>query len=124
MDKYAEGSSSSGKVSNLSVAFRLLIKASLLVWNHAMAALHSTCQEVASSSRKWSLCAGFVPHMPPHALSCFLYYDVHAQYQEHATYRDPESLEEVPLVPGMSKTDNMLRWGFIKKVGSQPSAMI
>ncbi len=38
------------------------------------------------------------------------------QYEEHATYRDPESLEEVPLVPGMSRTDNMLRWGFIKKV--------
>ena len=32
------------------------------------------------------------------------------------TVRDPESLEEIPLVPGMSKTDNMLRWGFIKKV--------
>jgi FtsH-binding integral membrane protein len=32
------------------------------------------------------------------------------------TYRDPESLEDLPLVPGMSKTENMLRWGFIKKV--------
>lgn len=40
------------------------------------------------------------------------------QYQQHATYRDPESLEDIPLVPGMSKTDNMLRWGFIKKVTS------
>ena len=39
-----------------------------------------------------------------------------AQYEEHVTYRDPESLEEIPLVPGMSRTDNMLRWGFIKKV--------
>lgn len=38
------------------------------------------------------------------------------QYEQQATYRDPESLEEVPLVPGMSKTENMLRWGFIKKV--------
>ena len=36
------------------------------------------------------------------------------QYEEHATYRDPESLEEVLLVPGMSRTENMLRWGFIK----------
>ena len=32
------------------------------------------------------------------------------------TYRDPESLEEVPLVPGLNKLDNALRWGFIKKV--------
>ncbi len=31
-------------------------------------------------------------------------------------YRDPESLEDVPLVPGLNKLDNMLRWGFIKKV--------
>eukprot|EP00884_Botryococcus_braunii_P000946 jgi/Botrbrau1/10852/Bobra.0025s0030.1 len=31
-------------------------------------------------------------------------------------YRDPESLEDVPLVPGISKLDNQLRWGFIKKV--------
>ena len=30
--------------------------------------------------------------------------------------RDVESLEEIPLLPGMSKTENMLRWGFIKKV--------
>jgi len=30
--------------------------------------------------------------------------------------QDPESLEDVPLVPGMTKTENMLRWGFIKKV--------
>lgn len=27
-----------------------------------------------------------------------------------------ESLEDVPLVPGIGKTENMLRWGFIKKV--------
>lgn len=32
------------------------------------------------------------------------------------TFRDPESLEDLPLVPGMNKLDNMLRWGFIKKV--------
>lgn len=32
------------------------------------------------------------------------------------TYRDPESLEDIPLVPGLNKLDNMLRWGFIKKV--------
>ena len=32
------------------------------------------------------------------------------------TYIDPESLEELPLVPGMSKTETMLRWGFIRKV--------
>ena len=32
------------------------------------------------------------------------------------TFRDPESLEDVPLVPGLNKLDNMLRWGFIKKV--------
>ena len=32
------------------------------------------------------------------------------------TFRDPESLEDIPLVPGMNKLDNMLRWGFIKKV--------
>ena len=32
------------------------------------------------------------------------------------TFRDPESLEDVPLVPGLNKVDNMLRWGFIKKV--------
>ena len=31
-------------------------------------------------------------------------------------YRDPESLEETPLVPGMSPTENSLRWGFINKV--------
>ena len=31
-------------------------------------------------------------------------------------YRDPESLEDVPLLPGISKTENALRWGFIKKV--------
>ena len=29
---------------------------------------------------------------------------------------DPEAQEEVPLVPGMGKLDNALRWGFIKKV--------
>ena len=27
-----------------------------------------------------------------------------------------ESLEDIPLIPGMGKTENMLRWGFIKKV--------
>lgn len=32
------------------------------------------------------------------------------------TFRDPESLEDIPLVPGLNKLDNMLRWGFIKKV--------
>jgi FtsH-binding integral membrane protein len=31
-------------------------------------------------------------------------------------YRDPESLEETPLVPGMTPTENSLRWGFINKV--------
>lgn len=31
-------------------------------------------------------------------------------------YRDVESLEDIPLVPGMGKSENMLRWGFIKKV--------
>ena len=45
-----------------------------------------------------------------------------AQYQEQATYRDPESLEDIPLVPGMSKTDNMLRWGFIKKACLQTTS--
>ena len=25
-------------------------------------------------------------------------------------------MEDVPLVPGLNKLDNMLRWGFIKKV--------
>lgn len=35
---------------------------------------------------------------------------------QERTYRDVESLEDVPLVPGMGKTENMLRWGFIKKV--------
>ncbi len=34
---------------------------------------------------------------------------------QYAQYRDIESQEEL-LVPGMSKTDNMLRWGFIRKV--------
>ena len=29
---------------------------------------------------------------------------------------DPEAQEEAPLVPGMGKLDNALRWGFIKKV--------
>lgn len=29
---------------------------------------------------------------------------------------DPEAAQEMSLVPGMSKLDNMLRWGFIKKV--------
>lgn len=37
---------------------------------------------------------------------------VPVQYDQ---YRDIESQEEL-LVPGMSKTDNMLRWGFIRKV--------
>ena len=37
---------------------------------------------------------------------------VRVQYDQ---YRDIESQEEL-LVPGMSKTDNMLRWGFIRKV--------
>lgn len=32
------------------------------------------------------------------------------------TYYDPESLEERPLAPGMSKTETMLRWDFIRKV--------
>ena len=31
-------------------------------------------------------------------------------------YRDPESLEDIPLVPGIGRTENALRWGFIKKV--------
>ena len=31
--------------------------------------------------------------------------------------RDIESQEEL-LVPGMSRTDNMLRWGFIRKVSA------
>jgi hypothetical protein len=31
-------------------------------------------------------------------------------------YRDPESLEETPLVPGMTPVENSLRWGFINKV--------
>lgn len=35
---------------------------------------------------------------------------------QERTYRDVESLEDVPLVPGIGKTENMLRWGFIKKV--------
>lgn len=34
---------------------------------------------------------------------------------QYDQYRDIESQEEL-LVPGMSKTDNMLRWGFIRKV--------
>ena len=33
-----------------------------------------------------------------------------------AVYRDPESLEDIPLVPGIGRTENALRWGFIKKV--------
>lgn len=37
-------------------------------------------------------------------------------YVQPGFTRDPESLEDVPLVPGISKTENMLRWGFIKKV--------
>lgn len=32
------------------------------------------------------------------------------------TWRDPESLEEVPLVPGLTLTQNALRWGFVQKV--------
>lgn len=32
------------------------------------------------------------------------------------SYIDPESLEELPLVPGLSKTENLLRWGFVQKV--------
>ncbi|KAK9917256.1 hypothetical protein WJX75_002426 [Coccomyxa subellipsoidea] len=47
-----------------------------------------------------------------------------SKYEEHVTYRDPESLEEIPLVPGMSRTDNMLRWGFIKKVYGIISAQL
>jgi FtsH-binding integral membrane protein len=35
---------------------------------------------------------------------------------EGTNIQDPESLEDVSLVPGLSKTENMLRWGFIKKV--------
>ncbi len=34
---------------------------------------------------------------------------------QYDQYRDIESQEEL-LAPGMSKTDNMLRWGFIRKV--------
>ena len=33
------------------------------------------------------------------------------------TWRDPESLEDVPLVPGMTPVENQLRWGFVQKVG-------
>ncbi|KAK9813671.1 hypothetical protein WJX73_002355 [Symbiochloris irregularis] len=40
------------------------------------------------------------------------------------TYIDPESLEELPLAPGMSRTDNMLRWGFIRKVYGIISAQL
>lgn len=32
------------------------------------------------------------------------------------TWRDPESLEDVPLVPGMTPVENQLRWGFVQKV--------
>ena len=32
------------------------------------------------------------------------------------TWRDPESLEDVPLVPGMTPMENQLRWGFVQKV--------
>ncbi|KAK9835412.1 hypothetical protein WJX81_007898 [Elliptochloris bilobata] len=37
---------------------------------------------------------------------------------------DPEAQEEVPLVPGLSKMDNALRWGFIKKVYGIMSAQL
>ena len=36
--------------------------------------------------------------------------------EDTGTYIDPESLEELPLAPHMSKTETMLRWGFIRKV--------
>ncbi len=39
-------------------------------------------------------------------------------------YIDPESLEETPLVPGMSKLDTLLRWGFIRKVYGIISAQL
>ncbi|CAL5229149.1 g12423 [Coccomyxa viridis] len=42
---------------------------------------------------------------------------------KYAQYRDIESQEEL-LVPGMSKTDNMLRWGFIRKVYGIVSAQL
>lgn len=35
---------------------------------------------------------------------------------QEETYIDPESLEELPLAPHMSKTETILRWGFIRKV--------
>ena len=43
---------------------------------------------------------------------------------QEETYIDPESLEEVPLAPGMSPTENMLRWGFIRKVYGIISAQL
>jgi FtsH-binding integral membrane protein len=42
--------------------------------------------------------------------------DFHYNTSQDSKYIDPESLEETPLVPGMSKTETMLRWGFIRKV--------
>lgn len=51
--------------------------------------------------------------------ACINTCELHAlQYQPPGgdVYRDPESLEETPLVPGMTPTENSLRWGFINKV--------
>ena len=38
------------------------------------------------------------------------------------TWRDPESLEDVPLVPGMTPMENQLRWGFVQKVSPSHSS--
>lgn len=41
---------------------------------------------------------------------------LHRAQPSGVTCRDPESLEEQPLVPGLTPTQNALRWGFVQKV--------
>lgn len=48
----------------------------------------------------------------------------YGQSSSHGKYTDVESQEEVPLVPGLSKLDNTLRWGFIRKVYGIISAQL
>ena len=73
--------------------------------------LHS-CQLPSLAVRTW-----LTPSSPPGFWQYTRKQHTQAKWQPCAQagyYRDPESLEEVPLVPGMSKAENMLRWGFIR----------
>ena len=61
------------------------------------------------------------PPRPPlpsraHSHACIVISCLTQYSRPGTTWRDPESLEEVPLVPGLTRTENQLRWGFVQKV--------